>query len=139
MMYVIGEAREALGENPTDAGIAAAYNPFVANSGRYTVPGNEVTYQAFVAKDPAYISEFEPTGGEGNAQALTFNIDDGTLTLSFGEGGRCKERRLPCAGRAEAPSTKSRMPRAADLPRWSTHPLSSRQATRVFRVPLGLP
>ena len=87
MMYVIGEAREALGENPTDAGIAAAYNPFVANSGRYTVPGNEVTYQAFVAKDPAYISEFEPTGGEGNAQALTFNIDDGTLTLSFGEGG----------------------------------------------------
>ncbi len=27
------------------------------------------------------------TGGEGNAQTITFSIDDGTLTLSFGEGG----------------------------------------------------
>ncbi len=87
MMYVIGDAREALGANPTDAGIAAAYNPFVANSGRYSVSGSEVTYEAFVAKDPAYMSEFGPTGGEGNAQTMTFNIDDGILTLSFGEGG----------------------------------------------------
>ena len=87
IMYVVGEAREALAENPTDAGIAASYNPFVANSGRYMVSENEVTYEAFVAKDPAYMSRFGPTGGEGNAQTMTFNIDDGTLTLSFGEGG----------------------------------------------------
>ena len=87
IMYVIGEPREALGEDPSDAAIAAAYGPFIANSGRYSVSGDEITYEAFVAKDPAYMSRFEPTGGEGNAQTIRFSIEDGTLTLSFGEGG----------------------------------------------------
>ena len=88
IMYVVGEAREALGQSPSNDDIAAAYGPFVANSGRYTVSGNEITYEAFVAKDPAYMSQFEPTGGEGNAQTMTYSIaDDGILTLHFGEGG----------------------------------------------------
>lgn len=91
IMFVIGEAREALGANPSDGNIAAAYNPFVANAGRYTVSENQITYEAAVAKDPAYMSRFkgapDAPGGEGNAQTITFSIDDGTLTLSFGEGG----------------------------------------------------
>ena len=90
IMFVIGEAREAIRANPSDGDIASAYNPFVANAGRYTVSGNQITYEAAVAKDPAYMSRFagDPeTGGEGNAQTITFSIDDGTLTLSFGEGG----------------------------------------------------
>lgn len=87
IMYVIGDAREPLGENPSDAEIAAAYNPLVANSGRYSVSGNVITYEAFMAKDPAYMSQFVATGGEGNAQTMTFSLDDGVLTLIFGEGG----------------------------------------------------
>jgi hypothetical protein len=87
IMYVIGGAREALGADPSDADIAGAYNPFVANSGRYAVSGNVITYEAFVAKDPAYMSRFGPTGGEGNAQSMEFDISNGVLTLRFGEGG----------------------------------------------------
>jgi hypothetical protein len=87
MMFVIGEPRPALPDNPTDADVAAAYGPFVANSGRYTVSGNTITYEAFVAKDPAYMARFAPIGGEGNEQTMTFEISDGTLTLHFGEGG----------------------------------------------------
>jgi len=87
MMFVLGAARPALPANPSDAQVAAAANPFVANSGRYTVEGNVITYEAFVAKDPAYMAGFAPTGGEGNAQTMTYRIDDGILTLQFGEGG----------------------------------------------------
>jgi hypothetical protein len=87
MMFVIGEVREALGDNPSDADVAAAANPFVANSGRYTVSGNEITYEAAIAKDPEYMSQFEPTGGEGNPQTMTFSFEDGTMTLTFGDGG----------------------------------------------------
>lgn len=87
MMFVIGEDREALPDDPSDAQIAAAYGPFVANSGRYSVAGNTITYEAFVAKDPEYMSGFAPTGGDGNAQTMTFEISDGTLTLHFDEGG----------------------------------------------------
>lgn len=87
IMFVLGEARTALGDNATEANIAAAYTPFVANSGRYSVSGNTIMYEAFVAKDPAYMAGFAPTGGDGNEQSMTFSVDDGTLTLTFGEGG----------------------------------------------------
>jgi len=87
MMFVIGDARKALPDTPSDADVAAAYGPFVANSGRYSVSGNEITYEAFMAKDPAYMAGFAPTGGEGNAQTMTYSISDGVLTLRFGEGG----------------------------------------------------
>ena len=33
------------------------------------------------------MARFAPTGGEGNAQTIMFDIADGVLTLSFGEGG----------------------------------------------------
>ena len=87
IMYVIGDDRAPLEADPSDADIAAAYGPFVANSGRYVVSGSEITYEAYVAKDPAYMAGFAPTGGAGNAQTMTYSIDDGLLTLRFGEGG----------------------------------------------------
>ncbi len=87
MMFVIGDARPSLPDNPSDAQIAAAYRPFVANSGRYSISGNEIRYEAVVAKDPEYMSQFAPSGGDGNAQTMTFSIKDGMLTLHFGEGG----------------------------------------------------
>lgn len=87
IMFVIGEGREAVPADPSDADLAAAYGPFVANSGRYTVEGNTVTYEAFVAKDPAYMSRFAPTGGEGNEQSFTYRMEDGALILTFGDGG----------------------------------------------------
>jgi hypothetical protein len=87
IMFVIGEGREAVPDSPTDADIAAAYGPFVANSGRYSVEGNTITYEAFVAKDPAYMSRFAPTGGEGNEQTITFERDGDALIFSFGDGG----------------------------------------------------
>ena len=87
MMYVIGEARAPLSDEPTDADIAASYNPFIANSGRYSVSGSEVTYEAFVAKDPAYMSLFEGTGGAGNPQSFTYSLVDGVLTLRFDDNG----------------------------------------------------
>lgn len=87
IMFVVGDAREPVGPDPSDANLAAAYGPFVANSGRYSVAGNQITYEAFVAKDPAYMSRFAPTGGEGNAQTIDFSFDSDRLVLRFGEGG----------------------------------------------------
>ncbi len=87
MMFVIGDARQPVGAEPSDADLAAAYGPFVANSGRYSVSGNSITYEAFVAKDPAYMAGFGPSGGDGNAQTMTYGVEDGILTLTFGEGG----------------------------------------------------
>lgn len=87
MMFVLGEGRAALPDSPTDADFAAAYGPFIANSGRYSVSGNTITYEAFVAKDPAYMAGFAPTGGEGNEQTMTYSISDGVLTLGLGDGG----------------------------------------------------
>lgn len=86
-MYIIGEDRDPLGADASESDMVAAYRPLVANSGRYAIAGNEITYEAYVAKDPAYMAEFAPTGGAGNAQTMTFQIVDGQLTLRFGEGG----------------------------------------------------
>lgn len=87
IQFVIGEPREALGPEASDADIAAAYGPFVSNAGRYTVSGNTITYEAYVAKDPAYMSSFAPTGGEGNEQTIEFSFSGDSLMLTFGEGG----------------------------------------------------
>ena len=85
MMWVPTADRPALPEEePSDEELAAAYMTFVANSGRYSVSGNLITYEAYMARDPAYMSRFEPMGGEGNARDMTYTLnDDGTLTLEF--------------------------------------------------------
>lgn len=89
VMYVPGtEARPRYdGENPTDAETLAAYGSFVANSGRYTVEGDTITYDAYVAKDPNYMADWD-VETRANATRVTFSIKDEILTLKWLEGSR---------------------------------------------------
>jgi hypothetical protein len=46
-----------------------------------------ITYEASLARDAAYMSRFEPLGGEGNARSMSYTLnEDGTLTLGFVSG-----------------------------------------------------
>ena len=87
MMWVPSADRPILptpSEEASDAQLAEAYMGFVANSGRYTATPDMITYEAYIARDPAYMSRFEPMGGEGNARNLNYMLnEDGTLTLEF--------------------------------------------------------
>jgi len=87
MMYVPGnEPRPRYeGENQTEAETLAAYGSFIANSGRYTVDGSNVMYEAYLAKDPNYMADWN-TDEPGNGQNVTFSITDGILTLEFIDG-----------------------------------------------------
>lgn len=89
IMYVVGtEARPRYeGEGMTDAEMLAAYRSIVANSGRYTVEGDTITYDAYVAKDPNYMADFN-VQTRANATRMTFSITDGILTLKWLEGAR---------------------------------------------------
>ncbi len=82
MMFVFGnEARPRYsGEALTDAETIAAYGSFVANSGRYSVSGNEVTTQAYMAKDPNYMDDWRE-----NDVTLSFRIVGDTLQLTWPE------------------------------------------------------
>ena len=90
MMWVPSTDRSLLptpSSEATDAQLAEAYMSFVANSGRYTVTGDMITYEASFARDPEYMSRFEPLGGEGNARSMSYTLnEDGTLTLEFVSG-----------------------------------------------------
>ena len=87
MMWVPSADRPILptpSEEASDAQLAEAYMGFVANSGRYTATPDVITYEAYIARDPAYMSRFEPMGGEGNTRSLNYMLnEDGTLTLEF--------------------------------------------------------
>ncbi len=89
MMYVPGSGPRPRyeGETQTDAETLAAYGSLIANSGRYTVEGNTIVYEAFVAKDPNYMGDWN-IQEQGNAVTMTYGIEDGTLTLKWGEGSR---------------------------------------------------
>ena len=54
IMYVLGDQPRAewSGETPTDADKIRAYDSFVANSGRYCVDRNHITYAAVMATSP---------------------------------------------------------------------------------------
>ena len=83
MMFVPGDQprSEYAGEQQTEEETLAAYASFVANSGRLTVEGNELTYVAFMAKDTNYMASW----GENGATA-TWEVDGNTLTLRFTSG-----------------------------------------------------
>jgi hypothetical protein len=83
--YIPGsDPRAELSESSTEAEQLAAYNAFVANSGRYRVAGNVITYEAYVAKFPNYMAGFMTE--EGNAVTMTYAIEDGILTLEWTSG-----------------------------------------------------
>ncbi len=91
IMYVLGDQPRAewSGETPTYADKVRAYDSFVANSGPYSVDGNQITYEAAMAKSPNYMAAFTPqTAGPegGNASTVTFSVEGGVLTLRFPSG-----------------------------------------------------
>ena len=83
MMFVRGdESRESLGEEPTDADRLASHAELTANSGRVTIEGSEIRYEAYMANSAAYMNRWPD-----NDVTATFvrNGDDGmTLTMSDG-------------------------------------------------------
>lgn len=102
IMYVLGdEPRDEFSGDgpfgaPTDAEKLVAFDNFVANSGRYSVDGNEISYEAYMAKNPNYMAAFS-VQERTNAQTMTFSIEDGILTLrptsGNGVGGSTTLRR----------------------------------------------
>ena len=91
MMYVSGsEPRAELSQTSSDADRLAAFDAFTANSGRYRVEGNVITYEAFVAKNPNYMAGFMTD--EGNAVTMTYAIDDGILNLEWTSGNGAGRR-----------------------------------------------
>lgn len=88
MMYVPGSEPRATyeGETQTDSETLASYGSFIANSGRYTVEGSTIVYEAYMAKDPNYMAAWN-AAEPGNPRTLTYSIDgDGTLTLTWTDG-----------------------------------------------------
>ena len=87
MMYVPGsEPRPRYeGEAQTDEETLEAYGSFVANSGRLTVAGNRITYEAYMAKDPNYMGDWN-VEDPGNPVNVTYSISDGILTLTWVDG-----------------------------------------------------
>ena len=83
MMFVPGDEPRAeyAGENQTDEETLASYASFIANSGRLIVEGNQVTFDAYMAKDPNYMADF----GE-DLQTADWQIEDNMLTLAFTSG-----------------------------------------------------
>jgi len=83
MMFVpAGEVREEFtGETMTDADMVAAFNTLVANSGRYTREGNQITTEAYVALNPNYMARW----GE-NHLTYTFRVEGDILHLTWPAG-----------------------------------------------------
>jgi len=82
MMFVPGGMTRALysGESMTDADMMAAFSTLVANSGRYTRSGNQITTEAYVALNPNYMARW----GE-NELTYTFRIEGDILRLTWPE------------------------------------------------------
>jgi hypothetical protein len=80
----VNAPRTNLTASSSDADRLAAFEPFTANSGRYRVAGDVITYEAYVAKNPGYMAGFMTD--EGNAVTMTYAIEDGALTLEWTSG-----------------------------------------------------
>ena len=70
------------GQTMTDAETLAAFRSLVANSGRFTVEGNTITYDAYVAKNPNYMADWN-LETRANARRMTYAVRDGILTLTW--------------------------------------------------------
>lgn len=82
MMFVRGDEPRAEFEGegqPSDEFVVGAYNSFTANSGRYTLEGDQITYEAYMAKNPNYMANW----GE-NSVTATVSVDGDTLTWTWG-------------------------------------------------------
>lgn len=83
IMFVLpGMTRERYdGERITDAEMVAAYNTLVANSGRYTRSGDEITTEAYVTLNPNYMADW----GD-NHVTYTFRVEGDMLHFTWPEG-----------------------------------------------------
>jgi len=82
MMFVRGdEPRAEPNENWTEADRLASFNEITANSGRVTVEGNQITYEAYMANSTAYMN-----GWPENDVTATFEIDGDLMTLTQSSG-----------------------------------------------------
>jgi hypothetical protein len=92
MMYVPGsEPRaEVSSDTPlTDAEKVVAYNSFIANTGRYEVDGDQLTFRAFVAKFPPYMAAWPD-----NAGTVTVHLAGDILHWTFQNGFMFTLRRV---------------------------------------------
>jgi len=80
MMFVpAGITRERYtSEEMTEADMVEAFRTLVANSGRYTRSGDQITTEAFVALNPNYMADW----GE-NHRTYTFRIEGDILHLTW--------------------------------------------------------
>ena len=99
MMFVPpGMVRARTGETMTDAETVEATNTLVANTGRYTRDGNQITTEAYVALNPNYMLDF----GE-NQQTYTYRFEGDRLHITwpgdFGDLGQMSGtfQRVPLA------------------------------------------
>jgi hypothetical protein len=91
-MFVIGdEARGNVADldDITDADKLAAYESFIANSGRYEIEGDQLTTHAYVAKFPNYMHDFPD-----NEQVFTYAVDGDMMTLTTQGGTTISLRRV---------------------------------------------
>lgn len=77
---------------PTDEDKLMAYGSIIANSGRYQVSGDQLSWQAYVAKDPNYMAGFPDNAftakvhRAGDTLHLTWTNAGITFTLQRVEG-----------------------------------------------------
>ena len=84
IMIATGDRPRSAGEEMTEQERIAAYDSFIANSGRYEIDGNILKTRAYVAKSPDYMGDWPD-----NEQTYEFEVDGETLTLTnldFGAG-----------------------------------------------------
>lgn len=93
MMYVnTAEPRPDVSDAETDEEIRAAFDSFTANSGRYTLEGDQLTYDALVAKWPNYMNSWNMQTRE-NGITVTVGMEGGLLTLTWEDGRKVTLRR----------------------------------------------
>ena len=93
LMWVPGSeprAEFANQQEPTDQEKLSAYDSFIANSGRLIVEGDQITFDAYMAKNPNYMAAF----GE-SLVVVTWKIEGGTLTLEYATSGNTVTLRKP--------------------------------------------
>ena len=74
-------ASDVQGNALTDGQKVVAFDEFVANAGRYTIEGNTLTTQAYMAKIPEYMGRWPD-----NPNVHTVIRDGDTMTLTFENG-----------------------------------------------------
>ena len=76
---------------PTAEEVIAAYNSITANSGRYQLEGNEINFEAYMAKNPNYMAAWPDNDAQGtltmDGDVLVANVMGRTLRLQRVEGG----------------------------------------------------